>query len=57
MGVTISREAVVEEGEDITEVVMIIIEGEDVVATEEAVITTIDLHQTTSLTKLISVSF
>jgi len=49
--------AVVEEGEDIKEVDMVIIrrEGEDVVAMEEeAVITTIDLHQTTILTKLTS---
>jgi len=46
--------AVVEEGEDIKEVDMVIIrrEGEDVVAMEEeAVITTIDLHQTTIHTK------
>jgi RNA recognition motif-containing protein len=51
--------AVVEEGEDIKEVDMVIIkrEGEDVVAMEEeAVITTIDLHQTTFHTKLTNVS-
>ena len=51
--------AVVEEGEDIKEVDMVIIkrEGEDVVAMEEeAVITTIDLHQTTFHTKPTNVS-
>ena len=51
--------AVVEEGEDIKVVDMVIIrrEGEDVVAMEEeAVITTIDLHQTTIHTKPTNVS-
>ena len=51
--------SVVEEGEDIKEVDMVIIrrEGEDVVAMEEeAVITTIDLHQTTIHTKPTNVS-
>lgn len=60
MGVTSSRleVAVVEEGEDFIEVDTVIIkEGEDVVAMEEeAVITTIDLHQTTILRKMTSVS-